>query len=374
VDHARVTNDSRGLLRSAGGVAALLLCGCAGGWPGGGSVDAGRGGDAATTPGQDASEPGVADAAGAPLEGRNGFPGDFPELLDRGGFGQGEVIEGFGGDTTIDRAGNRAAIVRRPVVLVHGNGVTVFDERFGMTHLREALLGAGYVDAEIWAGSYLGRNVAVAETPTPHRTNIDDVRDFVDAVLDYLAVERVDLVGHSLGCGMINGYLRGLTPDGSFDTGLHRFDRVGTVVCLGGALYGTGSGFLYEPEFNVDGAWVAATLTLDGVEDATPFGAGSTLAMEGPDTGGTLPKGRPFHAVTALDGGPTRIYWVALWSIGDIVDANLQNAGGLGGADLNQGFDLPATLPGVASPQLARHGQLLRSPEVFEAMLPYLDR
>jgi pimeloyl-ACP methyl ester carboxylesterase len=317
---------------------------------------------------------GLGDAAAGETQGRNGFPDDFPELIDSGGFGRGEVIRGFGGDTTTDRDDNRAAVRRRPVVLLHGNGVTVFDERFGMKHLREALREAGYADAEIWAPSYLGQHVTYAETPTPQRSNIDDVRSFIDAVLEYLAVERIDLVGHSLGCGMINGYLRGLARDGSFDAGMRRFDRVGTVVCLGGALYGTGSGLLYGPEFDVDSAWIDRSLTLDGVFDATPFGVGQISAMQGPNTGGTLPKGRTFHAVTELDGGPGRIYWVALWAIGDIVDGNLENAGGLAGADLNRGFELPSTMPGVLSPQLARHGHLVHSDEVFAAMLPYLDR
>ena len=35
---------------------------------------------------------------------------------------------------------------------------------------------------------------------------------------------RVGAIGHSLGCGMINGYLRGLRSDGSFQEENHRFD------------------------------------------------------------------------------------------------------------------------------------------------------
>lgn len=338
---------------------------------GGGSSTDGGGDD---SPAVDGGSPTPGEADAARLDPRNGFPGDFPELYDMGGFGAGEVIVGFGGDTTTDRAGNRAALSRRPVVLLHGNGTTTFNESFGMLDVAQRLRDAGYADAEIWAPSYLGQGVSIAETPTPHRTNIGDVRAFIDAVIEYLGVEQVDVVGHSLGCGLINGYLRGLGSDGSFDHAAGRLDSIGTVVCLGGALYGTGSGFLYDPEFNVDGVWTAQSLELDGIEDATPYGSSSIAEQLAPGTSGTLPKSRPFRATTALDGDSRRIYWVALWSIGDIVDGNLPNACGLGGADLNQGFVLPDTLPGTLTAQLARHGQLLKSADVFDAMLPYLDR
>jgi pimeloyl-ACP methyl ester carboxylesterase len=307
----------------------------------------------------------------APL---HGYPGDFPMLVDSGGFGVGEPIQGFGGDTSTNQACNRAALQHRPVVLIHGNGVNSTDAHFGMAAVRDRLRGAGYVDAEIWAPSYLGQAVSSAEVPTPQRTNVADVRGFIDAVLTYLGVDRVDLVGHSLGCAMINDYLRGLQPDGSFDATQQRFDQVGTVVCLGGALYGMGDGPLFEPEYDQGGAWVHQSITLNGVEDTTPFGASSTAQMNGPTTGGTLPGARPFHATTSLDAGQRRIYWVALWAIGDVVDVSEKNGGGLGGADLNQVFDLPASFPGVATAELARHAELLHSQAVFDAFRPYLNQ
>ncbi len=366
-------------------VAMAGVAGCAtsragtGGTDGGGTfdlADGGRPADARPPANGDAAAP-TADAAppadAVSLAGKHGFPGDFPELTDSGGFGQGEFIEGFGGDTTTDRTGNRAQITHHPVILLHGNGTTATDDNFGMTHVADMLEGAGYVNAEIWAPSYLGQSVSYAETPTPHRTNIDDVRQFVNAVLDYTGAAKVNVVAHSLGCGLINGYLRGLASDGSFDAANDRFARVGTVVCLGGAVYGTGAGFLYEPEFAIDGQWTAAALQWNGHEDATPYGADDTAAMIAPATG-QLPGNRPFRAATADDGVSRRIYWVALWATGDIVNGNLPGACGLGGADLNQGFDLPKTLPGVLTAQLAMHGQLLHSADVVAALLPYLDR
>jgi len=326
--------------------------------------------DSHVGPTADAQLPTGADAA--QLEGRNGYPGDFPELTDLGGFGAGETIQGFGGDTTTDRAGNRAAISHRPVILLHGNGTTATDETFGMTRLRDKLLAAGYTAAEIWAPSYLGQSVSSAETPTPYRNNIDDVRQFIDAVIDYLDVPRVDVIAHSLGCGMINGYLRGLASAGSFDAADHRIDRIGTVVCLGGALYGTGYGFLYQPEFDVGGTFTSAGLQWNGIEDATPYGATSEAQMIAPSTG-QLPGNKPFKLATSDDDGSRRIYYVALWANGDVVDGSLPGACGLQGADLNQGFDLPDTMPGVLTAALARHAHLVDDQGVFDALLPYLD-
>lgn len=353
----------------------VLFSGCAtGSAPGadgspGGAPDGRRWVDSSVGPSADGA---IATADAVQLEGRNGYPGDFPELTDSGGFGAGEIIRGFGGDTTTDRTGNRAQLSHRPVILLHGNGTTATDENFGMTDVRDKLLAAGYTSAEIWAPSYLGQSVSVAETPTPHRTNIGDVRQFIDAVIEYLDVPRVDVITHSLGCGLINGYMRGLTNTGAFDAANHRIDRVGTIACLGGALYGTGYGFLYQPEFDVGGAFASASLMWEGAEDATPYGATSETDMNAP-TSGQIPGNKPFKKVTGVDDGSRRIYYVALWATGDIVDANLPWGCAMQGADLNRGFDVADTLPGVLTTQLARHGNLLHDQDVFDALLPYLD-
>jgi pimeloyl-ACP methyl ester carboxylesterase len=304
---------------------------------------------------------------------RHGFPSDFPVLVDSGGTGAGQVIAGFGGDTTRGCAGNRAALTRRPVVLLHGNGVHATNDNFGMAKVAKMLRQAGYVDAEIWAPSYLGQDIKQAEIPAPQRNNIDDVRRFVDAVRAYLGVQQVDLIGHSLGCGMINGYLRGLQKNGTFKHSQNRLDAVGTVVCLGGALYGTGQGFLYEPEFSTSGTFVDASLRWATIEDATPYGATSTTQMIVPASG-TLPGNRPYARVTNADDGSRRIYYVGIWANQDIIESLNLHTGGLQGADLVAGFDLPATLPGVLTAGLARHGHLVQNQQVFDAFAPYLDR
>jgi len=325
-----------------------------------------------------------------PLEGRHGFPGDFPEITDSGGNGAGEIVLGFGGDDTINREGNRRAVVQRPVILLHGNGATATfggslgggtTPVFGMETIRDRLLENGYVTAEVWAPSYLGQDVGWADTDNPTRNNMEDVRTFIDAVIEYLDVEKVDIVGHSLGCAMILGYQRGLAADGGFDAENHRLDRVGTAVCLGGASYGTtnipGVSLLYGPEFSGTSSWLTDLRSYDGVEDPTIFGASSLDDMIAPSRG-TLPGSRPFRAVSSLDDGTRRVHYVALWAFDDLVESSCAwhlctNTGGLQGADLNQGFETGSSAEGVLSAELARHANLLQEEGVFLAYLPYLD-
>ena len=308
-----------------------------------------------------------------PLASRNGFPGDFPELIDTGGFGEGEILTGFGGYTHGNRACNRERVSRRPIILLHGNGSTATNTSFGVGEINERLREEGYGSAEIWAVSYLGSSVESAETWYPTRNNIDDVRRFVDAVMEYLDVDRVDLVGHSLGAVLINGYLRGLDSDGDFDNDNHRMDAVGTVVMLGSANYGTGTGPMYSEEFDILGRWLRESREFRGVDDDTPYGATDEVEMTAPSLG-TLPGLRSFKATSDLDTGRRRIVYVAVWSQNDVVDLSYNNTSGLQGADLNLELRLPMTAHGVLTPTMARHANLVLRPEPFEAFYPYLDR
>ncbi|HSI04115.1 MAG TPA: alpha/beta fold hydrolase, partial [Myxococcota bacterium] len=127
------------------------------------------------------------------------FPTDFPEIIDAGGLGKGKPLGGFGGDSALDREGHRAAVRRNPVILVHGNGGSSQHATWGMETLRDRLKGAGYRDCEIWALDYLGRGNTSASLPNPISENVDDLRHFVDQVRAYLGVDKVDIIGHSLG-------------------------------------------------------------------------------------------------------------------------------------------------------------------------------
>lgn len=318
--------------------------------------------------------------AGARAE--TGFPADFPRLLDQGGRGAGTLLTGFGGDPRLNRAGNRAAVTKPPVILLHGNSASATSKRWGMGPLQAFLKEAGYNDSEIWAVSYLGQNNIWPDIDDPHRNNIADVRSFVDAVTQYLGVSKVVLIGHSLGAGMARGYLLGLDRDGQFKPGLARFDRVAGLITLAGGNYGLG----YDPEpllpreFRTGGAFEVSTHKIPGAEvwDDTPYGAktappGNRMAAI------PLPDNRPYNggkfggsgaALDVGDDSPRRIYYAGLVATGDFVDSKMKNSGYLQGADVNAGWVL-----GSSFLKMKLHERIIKEKKVFtEGILPVLEK
>ncbi len=282
------------------------------------------------------------------LSNTDGFPKDFPHLMDTGGYGQGSLIHGFGGNLSFDQKANQAAVKRNPVILIHGNGGNAHSAQWGMLTMHRFLKEWGYNDSEIWAFSYLGADNSSAELPNPHTSNIDDVRSFIDAVREYLGVQKVDLVGHSLGGGMIRSYLHGLQRDGSFQKSERRFDAVGTIITMAAGNYGLG--FFSLGEFQTGSAFEKALHIVDGVYDDTPYGA--TSGQKG-----------SYNKTTSLDNNS--ITYVALWANGDFVESQHFHTGRLEGAHLNRGYDLGASLTG--------HERIIKDKEVFTDMFPYLN-
>lgn len=278
-----------------------------------------------------------------------GFPKDFPQLIDAGGFGKGTPIGGFGGDQALDRDGNRATVRRNPVILVHGNGGSATHATWGMTTLRDRLKGAGYHDSEIWALDYLGKDNTKASLPNPITDNIDDVRNFVDQVRAYLGVDKVDIIGHSLGASLGRGYLTGLTSADAFDPAKRRFDAVGTLIVLAAANYGLGPAA--PGEFRTGSPVEAGLHRVGDVIDDTPFGS-------------TTPP-PPHNQVTALDND--MITYGAFIAIGDFVEKQLEGTGRLNGAHVNHG----ALFEGEP---LKRHELIIKDEGVFRLMLPLLNR
>ena len=140
-------------------------------------------------------------------------------------------LTGFGGDPSKNREKHRSAIRKTPVILVHGNAGHSAHPKWGMQTMKSFLKElAGYDDTEIWAMDYLGENNTRLDLNDPHRNHIARFRTFADQVRDYLGVERLDFIAHSLGCGVVNGYLRGLQPNGEWDNSDHRLNVVSTFV------------------------------------------------------------------------------------------------------------------------------------------------
>jgi pimeloyl-ACP methyl ester carboxylesterase len=230
------------------------------------------------------------------------FPRDFKVPSDQGGpphcFPR-VPIGGFGGDPAKDQSGHRAVVQsvgKAPIILIHGHTAlansgrwAMFDqgdpERIGNTLIREA----GYTKELIWAPSYLGTAAAILggggggfDIVTPHTNNVNEVRDFIDRVCEYLGVEVVDIIAHSLGCTLAYSVFRGLKQGSPLEFNQpKKWNRVGTFVALAGAFRGLTRG---SGEWVPGGAFMTELLSeMDGGGGETPFGE------DGQQTPGPVP-------------------------------------------------------------------------------------
>jgi pimeloyl-ACP methyl ester carboxylesterase len=181
------------------------------------------------------------------------FPDDFEVPQDQGGPGQGDPVGGFGGNPQKGQEDHRAVVRsagKAPVILIHGNAgsADIAGDKWNMSQLRERLVSNGYPRDLIWALSYLGTSPSEQarfddggfgpQPPRPHTNNVNEVREFIDNVCEYLDVDFVDIIAHSLGCTLAYSVFRGLSKQGTFDDELKRWNRVGTFVALAGAFRG----------------------------------------------------------------------------------------------------------------------------------------
>ena len=135
------------------------------------------------------------------------FPADFP------------VIEDASLDRPLIGFGAAGPVRRTPVVFVHGNNDTPFPTAcnpYGrMQAMAQYLADNGYALSELWGLGYQGdqcdlgadqtRRSASAHTAA---ANVQDLRRFVQAVLEYTGADEVDIVGHSLGVIVAREWLR----------------------------------------------------------------------------------------------------------------------------------------------------------------------
>jgi pimeloyl-ACP methyl ester carboxylesterase len=271
------------------------------------------------------------------------FPSDFS-----GG------LTGFGGDSTKNRAEHRAALRRTPVILVHGNAAHSSDPKFGMETMKRFLLDAGYQPAEIWAMDYLGAGNTQVKLDNPHRKHIELFRQFVDAVRTYLGVQKLDFIAHSLGCGMVNGYLRGLQESGAWDHTQNRLEFCSTFVALAGATFGLGLAGVGE--FKSGSRFEKESHLFNGIVDDTPRGS-RTLAEQ-------VAPVEAWKLVTQLD--DDSITYVAIIADDDFVDAQNQETGRRPGAHLNKRMNLGLGLDG--------HERIIKSSTVFNTFKPFLNK
>ena len=273
------------------------------------------------------------------------YPQDFIPPLDQGGPGQGEPVGGFGGNAATDREAHRAVVQqvgKAPVMLVHGNSGTAETPPWDLLDAKRMLLAAGYVEELIWAPSYLGPGTL--DLLTPHTNNVDDVRDYLDSVCAYLAVDVVDVIAHSLGCSLVYAVCRGLerqTAPINWNQP-KRWHRIGTFVALAGAFHGLGTASVGE--WQTGGEFMTELLEEElGGDGENPFGEGKELT----------PPPRP-HNITYFTGTAE----------GDFIDAQHPGTGRLEGA-INRVYSLGEGMIG--------HEQIKENQAVFNDFLPYLN-
>jgi pimeloyl-ACP methyl ester carboxylesterase len=284
------------------------------------------------------------------------YPQDFEVPLDQGGKGEGQSIAGFGGHPANNRSEHRAkvrSVGKAPVLLLHGNAGAADIGQWDMLDLQQMLLDSDYPQELIWAPSYLGTAARDDDrlddkgiNATPHTNNVNEVRDFLDKICEYLDVDVVDIIAHSLGCSLAYAICRGLKKQRSpveWDQS-KRWGRVGTFVALAGAFHGFGSGPLIGGEWNTDGEFMRELLAEElGGGGETPFG------RDKPQT----PTPSP-HNITYFCGIARN----------DFVDSFRRDTGQLEGA-INTIYDL--------GPSTIGHERIKEYRSVFEEFLPHLN-
>ncbi|MEM7677084.1 MAG: lipase [Myxococcota bacterium] len=166
-----------------------------------------------------------------------GFSEDFQRFLTERGYGEYDFAQsdapGFGGRIHPDQE-----ISRDPVIFIHGNS----DTAKGWRSVIDKFKADGYSDAELYALSYGPGNPALSALQHHSKDDLQDVRKFIEAVLEYTGAEKVDVISHSLGVTLTRKALKGgegLDPyAGQYDLGDPLTDQVDAFVGIAGANQG----------------------------------------------------------------------------------------------------------------------------------------
>ncbi len=138
----------------------------------------------------------------------NSFPADFKAFEDAS---LGKPIIGFGA---------AGAVVRTPVIFLHGNNDVPYATACSPTNgkiqgLAQHLADNGWNPSELWGLGYQGDQCDLAADNTrrsgiahSNQANVPDLRRFVRAVLAYTGAKQVDIVAHSLGVTLTREWIR----------------------------------------------------------------------------------------------------------------------------------------------------------------------
>ncbi|MBX7098143.1 MAG: lipase [Myxococcaceae bacterium] len=181
-----------------------------------------------------------------------GLSADFRSFLETHGydverFARDDVKGGsFGGKRT---PGEK--LTHQPVIFIHGNSDSAVGPA-GLGGFRvpiEKYLAQGYQPSELYAFTWGDAKASHAALNYHSKKNVESVRQFIEAVLEYTGASQVDVVSHSMGVTLARGAIKGgvhhdLLAGGKYDLGKPLTDKVDTFVGIAGGNEGLASAVL----------------------------------------------------------------------------------------------------------------------------------
>jgi hypothetical protein len=138
------------------------------------------------------------------------------------------------------------AIIHDPVIFIHGNSDKALGNVFGQsgwTNSIKYFLSNGYTQAELYAITWGPANAAQSTNQYHSKEYIERIRTFIDAVLAYTGVSKVDIISHSMGVTLSRKAIKGGNAydneeGGNYSLGGALSDSIDTFVGIAGANYG----------------------------------------------------------------------------------------------------------------------------------------
>ena len=134
-------------------------------------------------------------------------------------------------------------ITKEPVIFIHGNSDQALYGIFGgWEQSRDYFLSQGYRSAELYATTYGLPALQLSSDYTHDKESILQVRQFIEAVLEYTDSDKVDIIAHSLGVTITRRAILGGTEynlDGSaYNIGAPLTDKIDSFLGIAGGNQG----------------------------------------------------------------------------------------------------------------------------------------
>lgn len=185
-----------------------------------------------------------------------GLSPDFTTWLGANGYGSYDferidVVGGsFGG-----REFPGQPITHDPVIFIHGNSDSALGYGPGLTGWSDSIeyfLSQGYSKAELYATTWGPADPLQTAMQYHSRQNLEYLRAFVEAVLDYTGAAKVDIISHSMGVTLGRKIVKGGpghdgAAGGSYNLGPALTSRIDTFVGISGGNRGLASCYYTGP-------------------------------------------------------------------------------------------------------------------------------